>query len=102
MDFMHYQRILRKRLEEKARKIVFEEGRQVGLREVRQEGELEGRRSSLVIVLQNRFKDASHEIIAQIQQIRDIDILKLLLDEASLARNWKSFEKKFSLVMAKN
>ncbi|MDR1855746.1 MAG: Rpn family recombination-promoting nuclease/putative transposase [Desulfovibrio sp.] len=113
---MDYQRILTNRLEEKARQIVHEEGRREGRQEGRQEGrlegrlegrqegrqegELEGRRSSLVTVVQNRFKDASQAIIAQIQQIWDIDILQRLLGEATSARNWKSFEKKFSLAMA--
>ncbi|WP_424098673.1 hypothetical protein [Moorena producens] len=68
------------RVEERAMKRGFEKGLQQGLQE------------TVVKILQNHFESVSAELVAEINAIEDISVLKQLIDHSLESNSLEEFE----------
>ncbi|NEQ88006.1 MAG: hypothetical protein F6K26_51020 [Moorea sp. SIO2I5] len=72
------------RVEERAMKRGFEKGFQQGLQQAFQE--------AVVKILQNYFESVSPELVAEINAIEDISVLKQLIDHSLKSNSLEEFE----------
>ena len=75
------------RVEERAMKRGLEQGLQQGLQESR-----ESLQETVVKILQNRFESVSPELVAAINSIEDISVLKQLIDHSLKSKSLEEFE----------
>ncbi|WP_293036612.1 hypothetical protein [Moorena sp. SIO1F2] len=75
------------RVEERAMKRGFEKGFQQGLQQCRQIW-----RQTVVKILQNHFESVSPELVAEINAIEDISVLKQLIDHSLKSNSLEEFE----------
>ncbi|WP_193431289.1 hypothetical protein [Moorena producens] len=75
------------RVEERAMKRGLEQGLQQGLQESR-----ESLQETVVKILQNRFESVSPELVAAINSIEDISVLKQLIDHSLKSNSLEEFE----------
>ncbi|NEO18677.1 MAG: hypothetical protein F6J98_48345 [Moorea sp. SIO4G2] len=83
------------RVEERAMKRGFEKGFQQGFQQGLQQGlqeYREGLQETVVKILQNHFESVSAELVAEINAIEDISVLKQLIDHSLESNSLEEFE----------
>ncbi len=78
-------------------RLAMQEGREEGREEGLEEGRQAGMREMVAETLRTRFGEVPEEVIGRINQIQDIEVLKMLQRQAVLADTLAEFEEALTL-----